>query len=92
MDQVFSIESTKTYVAGLFKNILKLLSLTSDAIFSLTTFISIFMITTKSISSSQHQLHIFGEAQTKLVSEITDLISDYMMVTTKHIVLSLVIF
>jgi hypothetical protein len=68
IDQFFNIEATKAYLTSIFKNLLKLLSMTSDAIFSLTTFISIFMITTKSVSSSQHQLHIFGEAQTKLVS------------------------
>jgi hypothetical protein len=51
LDQFLSIETTKAYVTTILKNVLKLVALTSDAIFSLTTFISIFMITIKSVSS-----------------------------------------
>ena len=68
IDQLFNTEATRSYVTSIFKNLLKLLSMTSDAIFSLTTFISIFLITTKSVSASQNHLQVFGEAQAKLIS------------------------
>ena len=79
-------------MATILKNLLKLLSLTSDTIFSLTTFISIFMVTVKSYTSAEKTLHIFGESIPQLFSKATDLISDYVVVTVQHVVLSLVIF
>ena len=76
----------------IFKNLFRLLATTSDTIFSITTFISIFMVTIKSYSAAEENFYLFGEHQNELLSQITNLISDYISVTVKHIIFSLALF
>lgn len=63
IDSLFDIQVTKEYLLVLLRNIVKLLALTSDTIFSITTFISIFIMTCKSYTASGHKFRLFGEHQ-----------------------------
>lgn len=66
--------------------------MTSDTIFSITTYISIFIMTVKSYTAAEQKFYLFGDHQNELLSNITNLIYDYIMVTFKHLIFSLALF
>ena len=73
----FSKKSTNIFFglfSGIFGVIFNIFAFVSDKIFEITTFTSIFLATVTNYYTTNEPFHIFGEASSRLVNQITFII------------------
>ena len=88
----FNFSETSKIIINIFGVIAQVLTFLSNGVFSLTTFLAIFMTTVSYYRETSDHLEIFGEKRKKLVDQITKLISGTIFITIEHLFLGVFLF
>ena len=92
MLESFNFSETSKIIINIFGVIAQVLTFLSNGVFSLTTFLAIFMTTVSYYRETSDHLEIFGEKRKKLVDQITKLISGTIFITIEHLFLGVFLF